>query len=432
MPWTPERSTINQTLQFGLEATPGTNVPANKLIQCFAVTFGPMADVAEFSATGRKYPTIVIENSEWVEGTLTGSLDYNGIVYALAGVSGAPTISAHGASATAKDWLFVPPLTGSVQPQTYTIEQGENNTFGNAIYNHKVNYGLISEFTYKGDRKAGFTVGGKVLAQQLQRAITMTATPTAVVIQPSAGKHFNFYLDPTSAALGTTQLLKVLSVDYAFTGLYGMFFPMNRANLGWQAHVDLNPGCIVKLLLEADAIGMTPLTNLQAGSTQFLRVAGQGLIIDNLQTVTIAGGATGGTFTLSYKGQTTALITYSAALTAATVNTAFQLLSTVSTNCTVTGSAGGPYIFTFSGPLATDMSAVGVTNVALTGGTPTVSSVAQAYATFQHDMAVKVSKPSPFSDKDGVFAEEWEFSIVEDATWGAAQKFLITNLLTAL
>jgi len=60
MPWTPERSTINQTLQFGVETTPGVNVAANKLIQCFAVTFGPMADVAQFSATGRKYPSIVI------------------------------------------------------------------------------------------------------------------------------------------------------------------------------------------------------------------------------------------------------------------------------------------------------------------------------------------------------------------------------------
>ncbi len=432
MPFTPKRSTVNQTLQFGLETTPGVNVPANKLIQCFDIVLGAMPDVNSFTATGRKYPTIVIENSEWVEGTLSGVLDYNGIVYALAGVCGAPTISAHGASATAKDFLFVPPLTGSVQPQTFTIEQGENNSYGNAIYNHKVNYGLISEFGYKIDRKAGATVSGKVLAQTLQTAITMTSTPTAVALQPSAGKHFNVYLDPTSAALGTTQLTDALANDFSFGGLYNPFFSLNRANIGFSAHVDGKPATTFKLLLPADATGMAPLTNLRAGTSQFMRVQGVGAIIDNLQTVTIAGGATGGTFTLSYKGQTTALITYSAALTSATVNTAFQLLSTVGSNCTVTGSAGGPYTFTFSGALASDMSAVGVTNVALTGGTPTVSSVAQAYATFQHDMAVKVSKPSPFSDKDGVFAEDWEFTIVEDATWGAAQKFLITTLLTAL
>src|SRR5260370_14752782 len=217
MPWTPERSSINQTLQFGLETTPGVNVAATKLIQCYGIVFAPMADTAQFEATGRKYPTIVIENSEWVEGTLTGVLDYNGIVYALSGVCGAATsIAAHGASATAKDWTFVPPLTGSVQPQTYTIEQGENNAGGNAIYNHKVNYGLISEFSYKGDRKAGFTVSGKILAQALQRAITMTATPTAVALQPSAGKQFNFYPDPTVWPLGTAQLLKGLNVQFAF------------------------------------------------------------------------------------------------------------------------------------------------------------------------------------------------------------------------
>src|SRR5438552_12174920 len=134
-----------------------------------------------------------------------------------------------------------------------------------------------------------------------------------------------------------------------------MFFPLNRANLGWAAHVDLNPGCMIKVLSEADATGMTPLTNLQAGSTQFMRILGQGAIIDNLQTVTIGGGATGGTFSLSYKTQTTAPITYSAALTSTTVNTAFQLLSGVGSNCTVTGSAGGPYTFTFSGALASDM-----------------------------------------------------------------------------
>ncbi len=208
MPWAPERSSVNQTLQFGLEATPGVNVPANKLLQCFDIQLGAMADVKPYQPTGRKYPSIVIENSEWVEGTLGGELDYNGMVYALAGVCGAPVISAVGASAIAKSWVYTPPLTGSVQPQTFTIEQGENNAYGNAIYNHKVNYGLISELGYKGDRKAGFTIGGKVLAQPLQRAITMTATPTAVALQPSAGKHFNFYLDSTSAGLGTTQLLK--------------------------------------------------------------------------------------------------------------------------------------------------------------------------------------------------------------------------------
>ncbi len=433
MPWSPERSYINQKLQFGLETTPGTNVAAAKLIQCLDVTFGPMADVATYWPTGRKYPAVVIENSEWVEGTLNANeLDYNGSVYPLSGACGAAVITAHGASTVAKDWTFTPPLTGSVQPQTFTIEQGENNAFGNAIYNHKVNYALFSELAYKGDRKTGFQLSGKVLAQQLQTAITMTASPTAIALAPTAGKHFNVYLDSTFANIGTTQLMKVLNVDFTWSNIYGMFFPLNRANLGWTAHVDLKPTAIVKLLLEMDAVGISELVNLETSATLFMQVKAQGPIIDNLQTVTIGGGATGGTFTLSYKGQTTANITYSAALTSATVNTAFQLLSTVGSNCTVTGGAGGPYTFTFSGALATDMSPVGVTNTGLTGGTPTVTSVAQAYNIFQHNMAVKVSKPNPFQDKDGIFAEEYEFTVVEDSASGLAHQFVCTNLLTAL
>src|SRR6185312_3929108 len=428
MTFNPESQGINQRLQFGLEATPGVNVAANKLLQALDLTMGPMADVAEFFPTGRKYASVDIENAEWSEGSFSDSpLDYNNVAYLLSGVAGAPTIGAHGASATAKDWTWTPPLTGSVQPQTYTVEQGDTSTRA-----HKVNYGLVSEFSYKGDKKSGIKNSAKLLAQALQLGITMTSSPTAVALAPSAGKHFNFYLDPTSAALGTTQLLRCLNVDYSFGNIYGIFFAFNRSTLGFTSHVDLRPKTTIKLLLEADATGEAQLAALQAGATQFLRVQGQGLIIDNLQTVTIGGGATGGTFTLSYKNQTTAPITYSAALSSATVNTAFQLLSTVSTNCTVTGSAGGPYIFTFSGALASDMSPVGVTNVSLSGGTPTVASVAQAYNMFQHYMAVKVSKPNPYSDKDGVYANEWEYTIVEDATWGKSQFFTVTTLLTAL
>jgi hypothetical protein len=429
MPWSPELSTINQHIQFGAESTSalGTNVPANRLINCFDIQWGPMADVKMYEATGRKYPTAQIENSEWVEGTVGGELDYNGIIYLLSGAMGSVSPIAHGASATAKDWIYTPPLTGSIVPQTYTIEQGDT-----VVRARKANYGLFTEYAFKGDRQTGITVGSKLLAQPLADGITMTATPTAIALAPVAGKHINVYLDPTSAALGTTQLLKVLNLDYAFTGVYGPFFPFNRATLGWTAHVDLNPGCTIKVLIEADSVGMSLLSSMQSGSTQFLRINATGQIIDNLQTVTIAGGATGGTFTLGYKGLTTAPITYSAALTSATVNTAFQLLSTVGSACTVTGSAGGPYTFTFTGALASDMSPVSATNVSLSGGTPTITAVAQAYNVYQHDMAVKVSKPNQFKDDKGVFAIEWDLTVVEDATWGKAQIVTVTNLLTAL
>lgn len=423
------RASVNQAVQIGAESTgsPGTPVAANKSLRCFSWVFGPNADVQTFGATGRKYQQTSIENSEWVDLTVDGPIDYNGIIYALASAMGSATPTAHGSSSTAKDWVFTPPVTGSTTIQTYTIQQGEAATRA-----HQAAYSFLTDFGYKGDRKSGFTFAGKGMSQPLSDGITLTSTPTAIALAPVAGKHVNVYLDPTSANLGATQLLGVLNIDQSFSGIYGGFYPVNRANLGFTSAVDLKPGATFKILMEADSVGMTELSYLQTGSTQFLRVNAQGLIIDNLQTITIGGGATGGTFTLSYKGQTTAAITYSAGLTSATVNTAFQLLSTVASNCTVTGSAGGPYTFTFSGALASDMSPVIATNVSLSGGTPTITSVAQAYNVFQHDMAVKVSKPNPFQDSNGVYAIGWDFTIVEDSTWGKAQTFLVTNLLTAL
>lgn len=84
------------------------------------------------------------------------------------------------------------------------------------------------------------------------------------------------------------------------------------------------------------------------------------------------GSPSAGTFTLTFNGPTTSSIAYNA--TATTVQTAFQALSTVGSNATVTGSTGGPFTITFSGSLATSgaQPPVAITS-SLTGGTPVVS-----------------------------------------------------------
>jgi hypothetical protein len=93
---------------------------------------------------------------------------------------------------------------------------------------------------------------------------------------------------------------------------------------------------------------------------------------NEVQKITLTGSPTGGSFTLTYGGKTTAAIAYNA--TAATVQTALQALTTIGTgNVTVTGNAGGPYTVTFVGSLAhhdvpalTATSSLTVTTVATT------------------------------------------------------------------
>jgi hypothetical protein len=90
---------------------------------------------------------------------------------------------------------------------------------------------------------------------------------------------------------------------------------------------------------------------------------------NEVQTVTITGSPTGGTFTLSFDGQTTAPIAYNAASTA--VQSALEALSNLDPgDAAVSGSAGGPYTVTFQGRYAGfNVPQLVGDGTALTGGT---------------------------------------------------------------
>lgn len=427
MPYVPETSTINQRVQLGAESTSalGTAVPASKLIQCFDFTLGINPNVSMYRPMGHKYATIQEENFEESSITVAGDLDFNGVLYLLASTMGSVSPVAHGVSTTAKDWIFVPPIFGTVVPQTYTIQQGDS------VRARSFSYGIFNSFGYKGDRKTPISVSATGFGQLLTDNIVLTSNPTAVALAPVVGKFINIYIDSTSANIGTTQILRPLAIDYSMGSIYNAFYVFNRANPSYTAHIDAVPQPIFKLMLEANAEGMAYQTNLQQGTTVYARVQAQGNVIDNLQTVSL-GSPSAGNFTLTYKSVTTGNIAYNA--TAATVQTALTGLSTVGTgNATVTGSAGGPYSVIFTGTLANDTTAMTGSGAGLTGGTFTVTQN-QSYNIFQHDMALKVSKVTPFQDKDGLYAIEWEFTLVEDPNWasGQAQKVTVTNLITAL
>lgn len=100
-----------------------------------------------------------------------------------------------------------------------------------------------------------------------------------------------------------------------------------------------------------------------------------------VQTLTLT--ATGGTFTVTYNGQTTAPQTASASLPAtAALQTALQGLSTIGAgNVLVTGTAGSSYVLTFAGTLAaTNVNTVTVNATSLTGGTLTATTTTPGVA----------------------------------------------------
>lgn len=91
-------------------------------------------------------------------------------------------------------------------------------------------------------------------------------------------------------------------------------------------------------------------------------------VSNEVQTVTITGAPTGGTFTITWSGQTTTAIAYNA--TAATVQTALEALSNIAPgDVVVTGNAGGPYTLTWGGTQLGENVAAPTATASFTGGT---------------------------------------------------------------
>ncbi|PQO33336.1 hypothetical protein C5Y96_10820 [Blastopirellula marina] len=109
-------------------------------------------------------------------------------------------------------------------------------------------------------------------------------------------------------------------------------------------------------------------------------VSNGGNSTNEVQAVTLPGNPSGGTFTLSFQGQTTGNLTFDES--AADVEAALEALSNIASGAvSVTGDDGGPWTIEFTGTLAgTDVGQMTASGANLTGGTVTISTVQAAVA----------------------------------------------------
>lgn len=98
-------------------------------------------------------------------------------------------------------------------------------------------------------------------------------------------------------------------------------------------------------------------------------------VTNEVQTITVTGSPTGGTVRYGFLGTYTTALPYNE--TGANIQVAMRLLRTIDgANITVTGAAGGPYVFTFIGTLAGQHFSPIVSDISLvTGGTPVYTNV---------------------------------------------------------
>lgn len=100
---------------------------------------------------------------------------------------------------------------------------------------------------------------------------------------------------------------------------------------------------------------------------------------NEVQTIEIDDDVSGGTFTLSYGGQTTGALAYNAS--AAVVEAALEALSTLGLGTATVSGSSPKWTVTFTGSLAsTNVSMISGTNVNMTGGDATTVAVAETVA----------------------------------------------------
>src|SRR5262249_6409619 len=97
---------------------------------------------------------------------------------------------------------------------------------------------------------------------------------------------------------------RLLSGEFSITGKYVPLYIVNSANPSFVAHVEVKPQARLKIKVEADLNGMTPLGDARLGTTKFIRINAVGANIDIPAAPTVANGAAG-TPNGTYKCQVT-------------------------------------------------------------------------------------------------------------------------------
>lgn len=259
----PERTAVAAGIQIGSETTPGTSVPATTLINSFGLEVGDAVEMQEFRPTGQKYPSIITPGKEWTEFDISGVGSYSEVCFLLASIMKdvTPTV----VETTGRNWTFNPSSRTADTVQTYTIEQGDSTRA------HKFTHGLFTEVGMNFTRD-GVEVSGAGIGQQIQDAITLTATPTALEEKPILPTHVDVFVDSTYAALGTTKMLRALSAELTIGDRFNPLWVLNSTLASFATYVETVPSVELKLMMEADAQGMALLTAMRAGSTRFIKI----------------------------------------------------------------------------------------------------------------------------------------------------------------
>jgi hypothetical protein len=260
----PERATILQGVQLGVETTPGTAVAATKHLLDTTLEMGVQLDMQRYRPIGQKYASSLVVGKEWSQASVSGALAYNDLVYLLNSLFTTGVITQQGAT-TAYSHVFSPAARVIDNPKTYTLE------FGGAVRASKFSYGLMTDFGITVNRSEA-SISGTFIGQAINDGITLTPAVPDLEEKPVIPNNIDVFMDPTFGALGTTKLTRLLAFGLSIGSRYSPVWVVNSAQQAFVSHVEVEPTAQFTFMVEADTQGMTPLTALRNGTSQFVRL----------------------------------------------------------------------------------------------------------------------------------------------------------------
>ncbi len=436
--------------QIGHETTPGTPVAATAQLN------GQSGAIIDLD----RAPDDLQEDYGGIAGARTGrgsfgvrlaKMPFTGAVrfedlqqHLQAGLAGGVTpVGTH--AAAVETWTFAKDeLATTLISQT--IEDGDN------VQTYQMPFSLLTDiklaFSNLGAPAAsGWTLSENWIGQDKIAigGLSTAASPTAA--ETVMGHLTRAYLGSTSTAFASlSELVGLHAMDVTIpTGVVPRKWGDATDYFNTIGRMPTKPtGNFTFYQLAATKTGLFDLWQTAGSVVQEkrLRVLARGSLLfgtNEVQTITLTGGPTGGTFTLTFGAQTTTAIAFNAS--AADVQAALRLLSTIGPyGVVVTGAAGGPYTVTMAGPLANLASAaITASGASLTGpGSPytvtivdTTPGVAGEYKTVIVDGRIRFVTV-PVQDSNGATVYATTARYVYDATLGADIAVTVVNAIATL
>lgn len=217
------RSGVDIVNQIGAETTPGTAVAANRFLP--TLNFNPKRDIQtkNFRGAGSKVTTSKSQGKKMSNGDYDGVLDYNSIVYILAGLFPF-TVQPIGTSG-GHQWTFICGARASdLGRKTYTIEVGDATAATRYAFAQLTSFGLNAT-------QDDFSIKGNLIARYPEDNLVLTANPTTRTERPVDRDDVDVFIETTYAALSnrTNKITEVFAESLEIGDKFAPAFFHNRS-----------------------------------------------------------------------------------------------------------------------------------------------------------------------------------------------------------